>query len=153
DDGYTLFFFGSQLWVLPLLQSVSYDAIKDFAPVTLVGNAPNLLVVHPGVPATTVKELIALAKAKPGSLNYASGGVGSSSHLAAELFKAMAGVDIAHVPYKGTGPAIVGQLGGEAQVSISPAAAVAPHLKSGKLRALAVSSARPSPQAPGIPTI
>ena len=153
-DGYTLLYTGSAHWLLPLMRdNVPYDPVKDFAPITLPVRAPNLLVVHPSVPAQSVRELIALAKAKPGALNYGSGAPGSSSHLAPELFKAMAGVDIVHIPYKGTGPAINDLLGGQLQMMFPNAAAVMPHVKAGRLRALGVSSAQPSPLAPGVPTV
>jgi tripartite-type tricarboxylate transporter receptor subunit TctC len=109
--------------------------------------------VHPALPVNSIKELIALAKAKPGALNYASGGVGTTPHLAAELFKAMAGVNIVHIPYKGAGPAISDLIGGQVQLMFPNAAAVGPHLKSGKLRALAVTSSQPTALVPGLPTV
>lgn len=153
-DGYTLLYTGSAHWLLPFMRdNVPYDPVKDFAPVTLPVRAPNLLVVHPSVAAQSVKELIALAKAKPGALNYGSGAPGSSSHLAPELFKALAGVDIVRVPYKGTGPAINDLLGGQLQMMFSNASSVTPHVKAGRLRALGVSSAQPSALAPGVPTV
>ena len=152
-DGYTLLFHGSSLWMMPLLQKVPFDPVKDLAPVTLAASTPNLVVVNPAVPAKTIKELIALAKAKPGALNYGSGATGSSSHLAAELFKYMSGVNIVRVPYKGQGPAVLGLLGGEVQMSFATSASVAGHIKSGKLRALAIATAKPSALAPGLPTV
>src|SRR4029077_4965169 len=100
-DGYTLLLDSNSLWLTPLLQKMPYDVMKDFTPVTLASISPNVLVIYPGVPANSVKELIALAKAKPGTLNYGSTGVGSSQHLATELFKYMAGINLVHVPYKG----------------------------------------------------
>jgi tripartite-type tricarboxylate transporter receptor subunit TctC len=152
-DGYTLLFHGSSLWMMPLLQKVPFDPVKDLAPITLAASTPNLVVVHPAVAAKTIKELIALAKAKPGALNYGSGATGSSSHLAAELFKHMAGVNLVRVPYKGQGPAVVGLLGGEVQLSFATGGSVAGHIKSGKLRALAIATAKPSALAPGLPTV
>ena len=152
-DGYTLLFHGSSLWMAPLLQKVPYDPVKDLAPVTLAVSTPNVVVVHPAVQAKSIKELIALAKAKPGVLNYGSGATGSSSHLAAELFKYMAGVNIVRVPYKGQGPAVIALLGGEVQMSFATSASVAGHIKSGKLRALAIATAKPSALAPGLPTV
>jgi tripartite-type tricarboxylate transporter receptor subunit TctC len=152
-DGYTLLFQGSNIWILPLLRNVGYDPVKDFAPVTLAVTSPNMLVVHPSLSAGTVKELISLARAKPGQLTYASGGVGSTLHLAAELFKAMAGVNIVHVPYKGMGPAFNEVIGGQVQVMFPIAGAAVPHVKAGKLRALAVTSSQPTSLAPGLPTI
>jgi tripartite-type tricarboxylate transporter receptor subunit TctC len=152
-DGYTVLFHGSSLWMMPLLQKVPFDPVKDLAPVTLASSTPNLVVVNPAVPAKTIKELIALARAKPGALNYGSGATGASSHLAAELFKHMAGVNIVRVPYKGQGPAVLGLLGGEVQMSFATSASVAGHIKAGKLRALAIGTARPSALAPGLPTV
>jgi tripartite-type tricarboxylate transporter receptor subunit TctC len=152
-DGYTLLFHGSSLWMMPLLQKVPFDPVKDLAPVTLASSTPNLVVVNPALPAKTIKELIALARAKPGALNYGSGATGASSHLAAELFKHMAGVNIVRVPYKGQGPAVLGLLGGEVQMSFATSASVAGHIKAGKLRALAIGTAKPSALAPGLPTV
>ena len=152
-DGYTLLFSGSSLWMMPLLQKVPFDPVKDLAPIALGSSTPNLVVVHPSLPATTVKDLIALAKAKPGALNYGSGATGASSHLGAELFKYMAGVNIVRIPYKGQGPAVLGLLGGEVQMSFATSASVAAHIKSGKLRALAIGTAKPSALAPGLPTV
>jgi len=152
-DGYTLLFSGSSLWMMPLLQKVPFDPVKDLAPIALGSSTPNLVVVHPSLPATTVKDLIALAKAKPGALNYGSGATGASSHLGAELFKYMAGVNIVRIPYKGQGPAVLGLLGGEVQISFATSASVAAHIKSGKLRALAIATAKPSALAPGLPTV
>jgi tripartite-type tricarboxylate transporter receptor subunit TctC len=153
-DGYTLLFYSTPLWVSPLMRSnVPWDAVRDFAPVTLGVNAPNLLVVHPSLPVKSVKDLIALAKARAGELNYGSGSAGSTSHLGAELFNAMAGVDIVRIPYKGVGPALLGLLGGHVQVMVPSASSVLPYMKMGKVRALAIASAQPSPLAPGLPTI
>jgi tripartite-type tricarboxylate transporter receptor subunit TctC len=154
-DGYTLFFGGSASHgITPhLYRKLPYDPVKDFAPVILVGSTPYILVVHPSVAATTVKELIALAKANPGKLNYASAGSGSTLHLTGELFKTMAGVDILHVPYKGSAPALTDLLGGRVQMTFNPAAVVSPHIKSGRLRALAVTSGKRTALAPELPTI
>ena len=152
-DGYTLLFHGSSLWMMPLLQKVSFDALKNLVPVTLAASTPNVVVVHPAVQAKTIKELIELARAKPGALNYGSGTSGSSSHLAAELFKYMARVNIVRVPYKGQGPAVLAVLGGEVHMSFATSSSVAGHIKSGKLRALAIGTAKPSALAPGLPTV
>ena len=153
-DGYTLLSWGSPLWLAPYLrEKVAYDAVKDFAPVTLMATSPNILVVHPSLAVKSVKDLIALAKVRPGDLNYSSPGSGGSPHLAAELFKSMAGVKIIHVAYKGMGSAILGVIRGEVQIMFPSAAAVTPHIKSGRLRALAVTSARPTALAPGLPTM
>ncbi len=153
-DGYTLFTYSSTLWLIPFMRTrTPYDPVRDFAPITLVGSSPMILVTHPAVPVTTVKELIALAKAKPGELNYASGPAGAIPHLAGELFKAMASVDIVHVPYKGVGIAVTDVIGGRVQLMFPNASAALPHAKSGRLRALAVSSAQSSALAPGLPTL
>ncbi len=154
QDGYTLLHYGSNIWLLPFLRkNLPYDPVRDLAPVTLTARAPNLIVVHPAQPIKSVGDLIALAKAKPGGLGYASGGTGSTPHLAAELFKTMAGVDIVRIPYRGGGPALNDLLGGQVPMMFPVAAAVMPHVKSGRLRALAVTSAQPTELAPGLPTV
>jgi len=153
-DGYTLLAIGSVLWLTPLLQdNVGYDPVKDFSPISVTGLSVNVLVVHPSVAANSVKELIALAKAKPGQLNYATGGTGSSNHLAAELFKSMAGINLVRIPYKGSGPAVNDLVSGQVQIMFPTTAAGLPHVKSGRLRALAVTSLQPSALAPGLPTV
>ena len=152
-DGYTLLVTSSSIWVGPLLQKTPYDAVKDFAPISLVMNYPSVLVVHPSVPVKTVKELVALAKARPGALNYGSPTLGSPTHLASELFKSMAGVDIVRINYKGSGPALNALMSGEVQVMFVASASVAPQIKSGRLKALAVSSLQPSPLVPGVPAV
>ncbi len=152
-DGYTLLIDAASFWIGPLLQETPYDPVKDFAPVTLTDSAPNVLVVNPSLPVKSVKELIALAKARPGELNYGSSSTGSTPHLAAELFNNMAGVKIVRVPFKGSGPAVISLLGGQVQLMFATAGSVAPHVKSGRLRALAVASPQPSALAPGLPTI
>jgi tripartite-type tricarboxylate transporter receptor subunit TctC len=125
-----------------LYRSMPYDTLRDFTPVTLVAIAPNILVLHPSVAAASVPELIALAKARPGTLNYASPGNGTPPHLAAEIFKRMAGVNLTHVPYKGAGPAVIDLLAGQMQVMFANAPVVLPHIRAGKLRALATTSAQ-----------
>ena len=152
-DGYTLLAAADSFWIGPLLQKTTYDPVKDFAPITQLVSTPDILVVHPSVPVRSVKELIALAKAKPGGLNYASGAAGSANQLAAELFKHMAGVDIVRIPYKGSGPAINSLIAGEVQIMFPNAAAVMPHVKSGRLRALAIGSAQRSALLPALPTV
>jgi len=153
-DGYTLLMAAGSHTINPALYSkLPYDAVKDFAPVTLVGAAPQLLVAGAGVPASSVRELIALAKGKPGQLRYGSGGNGSPSHLAMELFKSMAAVDIVHVPYKGGDPVLVALLSGEIHLYFGNIRAMMPQVKAGKLKALAVSGAQRSPAAPGVATI
>ncbi len=154
-DGYTIFL-GSigNLTFLPVLQSkLQYEPVRDFAPVTLLATSPFILVVNPAVPAKSVKELIALAKAQPGKLNYGSAGPGSSLHMTGELFKLDAGADITHIPYKGTAPALVDLLAGQVQMLFSTMPSVVPHVKSGKLRALGVSSAKRTAVVPDVPTI
>ena len=152
-DGHTLLYYSSSLWIIPLLQDVSWDVNRDLVPITLAAVAPNLVVVHPSLPAKTIRELIALGKARPGALNYGSGVTGSSLHLAAELFKYMAGVNITQISYKGAGPAVNDLISGQLQLMFASAGSVAPHVKSGRLRALGVTSAKPSPVAPGVPTV
>lgn len=153
-DGHTLLFYGSAVWLLPFMRdNVAWNALTDFAPVTLATTAPNILIVHPALPVNSVRELIALAQAKPGEINLAGGGIGTASHLAAELFKAMAGVNIVRVPYKGTGQSLNALIAGEVQVMFALSAAAVPHLKTGRVKALAVTSARPSALVPDLPTI
>ncbi len=152
-DGYTILFYSSSVWVLPLLQAMPYDPVKDFSPITAAASSPTVLVVHPSVAAKSVPELIALAKAKPGELNYATGASGTATHLPGELFKAMAGVNIVRVPYKGTAPALNDVIGGHVQVMFCTPEAVSSHIRSGRVRALAVTSAQPSALFPGLPTV
>ena len=153
-DGYTLLFNSGSTWILPFLQTkVPYDPVRDLAPITLVEIAPSVLVVHPSLPVKSVKELIALAKARPGELNYAAGSIGSSTHLSPELFKSMAGVDIVHIFYKSSGPALTDLIAGQVQLMFASAGGVAPHIKSGRVRALAVTTAKPSELLPGLPTV
>ena len=152
-DGYTLLLASGNLWITPLLQKTSYDPLRDFSPVTWATNSPNILVVHPSLPVRSVKELIALAKARPGELNYASSSFGASAHLAAELFKSLASVNMVHVPYKGSGDSITGLISGQVHLSFPPAGAVMTQVKAGKLRALAVTSSQPSVSVPDLPTL
>jgi len=153
-DGYTLLAYGVSLWMAPFLRDdIPYDPVRDFSPVTLVASSPGVLVVYPGVAATSARELIALAKARPGQLNYASTSAGSPAHLAAELFKYMAGVDIVRIFYKGTAQALIDVMSGQVHLTFGTASSSTPHIKSGKLRALAVTSARPTAVFPGLPTL
>ena len=152
-DGYTLLLTGSAHWLGPLFDKVNYDPVRDFAALTLVDRSPTVLVVHPSLPAKNVRDLIVIAKARPSELNVAVGGTGSSNYVAAILFGHMAGVNMTRIPYKGNAPAITALLSGEVQVMFSSAGAVAPHMQSGRLRALGVSSPQPSPLAPGVPSI
>jgi tripartite-type tricarboxylate transporter receptor subunit TctC len=152
-DGYTLTVQGGAFWIAPLLRKTPYDPIRDFSPISLIVREVNILAVNPALPVQSVRDLIAYAKSQPGKLNYSSPGVGSTTHLASELFKAMAGVNIVHVPYQGNQPAITGLLGGEVQMAIFDAGLIMPHVKAGKLRALAATSAEPSALTPGLPTM
>src|SRR5262249_3398291 len=152
-DGYTLLVASSSFVTGPLLQNLSYDPVRDFAPITKVGSAPNILVVHPSLPVKSVKELIALAKSKPGVLDYAASGAGSAPHLAGELFKSMAGINMTLIQYKGGNAPITALLVGEVHLMFATLAPVAPHLKSGRMRALAVTGLEPSVLAPGLPTV
>jgi len=153
-DGHTLLFSGTTLWVGPLLHGrPSYDAVADFAPITLATRSPNVLVVHPSLAARSVRELIALAKSKPGVMNYSTGSLGASAHLAGELFKFMAAIDVACIPYKGAGPSLNALMGAEVQYSFPAAGSGMPHVKAGRLRVLAVTSEKPTELAPGVPTV
>ena len=150
-DGYTLTMQGA-LWIVPLLSKAPYE-VSDFAPIVQTERIVNIVAVHPSVPVKSVKDLIALAKARPGELNYASVSIGGSTHLAVELFKSMAGANIVHVPYKGAAAAVPALMSGEVQLMIFDAGVLAPHVKSGKMRALAVTSAQPSALFPALPTV
>lgn len=154
-DGHTVLMGQSTSIVIApqLYQKLGYDTLRDLKPVTLVAEVPNVMVVHPSVPANTVKELIALAKAKPEFLNFGSSGNGAPSHLAGEMFKTATGVRLTHVPYKGAGPAVNAVIAGEIQVMFAPIVAVLPHVKSGRLRALGVTSGARSAAAPELPTL
>jgi len=154
-DGYALLLGNvATMTIIPNVQkNVPYDPFRDFEPVSLIASAPLLVVVHPSLPVTTVKQLIALAKAKPGQLNYASNGVGSSTHLATELFKVMTGTNMTHVPYKGLSPATADLLSGQVPIMFSSAVAMLPHVKSGRLRAIAMTGAVRSKAIPDVPTV
>ena len=153
-DGYTLLISDQALISnASLFQKLPYDTLKDLQPVALVGVATSVIVVHPSISVRDLKELIALAKSKPGVLNYASGGTGTLTHLAGELFKQVAGVDIMHVPYKGTGPGVVDLLGGQVPMMFSSIGPVAQHIKSGKVIAVAVTGESRSPALPDVPTL
>ena len=154
-DGYTLLLgHTGTLAINPALYAkVPYDPIRDFSPVSLVALSSLVLVTHPSVPAKSVKELVALAKAKPGDVLYASGGSGTGTHLSAELFKSMAGINLVHIPYKGSGPAIIALLSGETSLLFTPIPAAVAQAKAGRLRALGVTSAQRSTALPEVPTI
>ena len=154
-DGYTLLIgtVGSLTINPSLYKRMPYDPLKDLTPIAYFGSTPNVLVVHSSLPVKSVRELITLARSKPGQLNYASAGTGGSVHLAAELFKSLAKVDMVHVPYKGSGPALVDLLGGQTQLMFSTMPPALPHVKSGRLRALGMTGAKRSPLVPDLPTI
>ena len=153
-DGYTLLMPSNTHFVsAALYKKLPYDSVSDFAPVTQVTSAPNIILVHPSLPVKTVKELIALAKARPGQIDYASSGNGSTQHLTGALFTKMAGIDMMHIPYSGSGPATVDLLSGRVTVGFPGIAGMLPHIKAGKLRALAVTGAKRSPELPGLPTV
>ena len=152
-DGYTLLVAGSGYTIASAIYPIQYDPITDIAPIAQTTNSYYLLVTHPALPARTVKELIALAKAKPGQLNFGSGGVGSSVHFAMEMFAMASGVSLTHIPYKGSGPAQIDLLSGELQVMMSNAISLLPHVQSGRVRALGISSPHRSEAMPTIPTI
>jgi tripartite-type tricarboxylate transporter receptor subunit TctC len=152
-DGYTVLFYGAYVWLQPLLNKVSWDPLVDLAPVTLAISSPNILVVHPSLPVKSAKELIALARSKPGQLNYAAGGGGSTPHIAAELFKHLAKVDITRVNYKGSGPSMIGLLTGEVQLMFAALGPAVPHIQSGKMKALAMTTPRRTKLRPDLPTI
>ncbi|HEX3172075.1 MAG TPA: tripartite tricarboxylate transporter substrate binding protein [Burkholderiales bacterium] len=154
-DGYTLLVTPSAVLTINphLYSSLRYNTFRDFAAVTIASNSPYFLVVHPKIPATNIKELIAYAKANPGKMNYSSSGSGSSTHLAGVLFNQMAGVDIVHIPYKGAAPAIVDLLAGNIQMRFSSVVPVLPHVKSGRLRGIAISSVKRYGPLPDLPTI
>jgi tripartite-type tricarboxylate transporter receptor subunit TctC len=153
-DGHALLLSGSGLWLMPFLRSqVPFDPVRDFAPVTLAVTSPNVLVVHPSLPVKTVADLVKLATAQPGKLNYSAGITGSSPHLAAELFKQMAKVDIVRIAYKSTTTAMSDMIAGQVHVSFANASNVAPYVKAGRLRAIAVTTAQPTKLLPGLPTV
>ncbi|HZQ63505.1 MAG TPA: tripartite tricarboxylate transporter substrate binding protein [Casimicrobiaceae bacterium] len=154
-DGYTLLMgtVGTHAINPSLYPRMPYDHIKDFAPVILVAAVPNVMEVNPSVPAHTVQEFIAYAKANPGKVNFASSGSGTSIHLSAELFKVMTGIEMTHVPYKGSAPALTDLMGGQVQVMFDNLPPSLPHIKAGKLRAIAVTSATRAPALPDVPTI
>ncbi len=154
-DGYTILMGqASNLTInVSLMSKMPYDPVKDLAPVTLVATTPNLLVVHPSLPVRTVKDLVVLAKSKPGSINYASSGSGSAGHLAGELFKKVAHIDMVHIPYKGAAPALTDVVAGQAQIYFTSPISAQPFVRGGRLRMVAVTSLKRSPAMPDIPTV
>ena len=153
-DGYALFMISNTHFVsAALYKKLTYDPLNDYTPITQVTSAPNVLIVHPSLPARTVKELIALARSRPGQINYASSGNGSTQHLTGALFCKMAGINMTHIPYRGSGPVTADLLAGQVQVGFPGIAGMLAHIKLGKLRALGVTSAKRSPELPEVPTI
>lgn len=152
-DGYTLLLSSASYPINAALQIGTTDVIRDFSAVALLASAPFILMVHPALPVKSVRELIALAKARPGQINYASSGNGTPPHLAAEMFKVAAGINIVHVPYKGAGQAMIDLVGGQVQMAFAIVSAALPQVQAGKVRALAVSSPQPSPLVPDLPTL
>lgn len=153
-DGYTLFTISNTHFVsAALYKNLSYDSLNDFAPITQMMSAPNVLVVHPSLPAKSVKDLIALARARPRQIDYASSGNGSTQHLTGALFCRMAGIEMMHIPYRGSGPVTADLLGGQVQVAFPGIAGMLPHVKAGRLRALGVTGPKRSPEMPDVPTI
>lgn len=152
-DGYNLLIVASGFVVNPAMYATpGYDPVKDFAPITYIASAPSLLVANPSVPAKDLKELVALIKANPGKFNYATPGAGTAQHLAGELFKLNAGLDITHIPFNGAGPAIASVLGNQVQLTFASLPAAQPHVAAGRLRAYAITNATRSPAAPDVPT-
>lgn len=153
-DGYTLLSYGTAVWLAPFMRdTVGYDPARDLIPVTLLTRSPNIIVVHPSLPVRNVKDLIGLAKRRPGELNYAAGTLGATPHLAAELFKSMTGVNMVNVAYKGTGPAVNALIAGETQVMFPTSGSVRQHLNTGRLRPLAIATLKPSIQFPDLPLV
>ncbi len=153
-DGYTLLLVSGSLTIIPsLFPNVRYDPVKDFTPVTLATRQPYIAVVHPSLPAKNIRELIALARARPGQVTYASAGSGGAGHLGMELLKTMVKVNIVHIPYKGSGPALIDVLGGHVSLMFASAPSAMPHIKTGRLRALAMTGSQQSAAVPGVPTI
>ncbi len=153
-DGYTLLMNTAAVVInMSLYKKVNYDAIKDFAPVSLFSESPNVLVVHPSLPVKNVKDLVALAKTKPGAMNFSSAGSGTTQHLSGELFKLRSGTSIVHVPYKGSAPSLTALLGGEVEMTFANIPAISSHVKSGRLRPLALTGLKRAAQLPNVPTM
>jgi tripartite-type tricarboxylate transporter receptor subunit TctC len=153
-DGYTLLVVASSVTINPsLYKNLPFDPIRDLAPITQLSAYPNMLTVHPSLPVKSVQDLIAYAKSNPGQINYGSSGTGTGTHLSGELFKNMTGVQMVHIPYKGGAPAVTALLGGQVQLNFASIQSVLPHVRAGKLRAIAVTTAKRSPAAPEVPTI
>ncbi len=152
-DGYNLILYGSDLWTLQFMHSVPWDVTRDFTPITLAVTQPGVIVAHPSLPVTNVKELIALARAKPGQLDYATGAAGSSTHLSAELFRTMTGIKVVRIAYKGSGPALNALVSGQVQYMFGTPGPIVQQIKAGRLRGIAVTSKAASPLLPGLPPV
>ncbi len=152
-DGHTLLIVSLATAVNPWLYTLPFEPVKAFAPISMIVTAPNVVAVYPGLPAQSIKELVALAKQQPGAIQYGSSGIGTFVHLGGELFKMAAGIDMLHVPFKGTAPAMVDLMGGNTKVTFGSTASTMPHLRSGKVRALAVGGRQRSPALPDVPTV
>jgi tripartite-type tricarboxylate transporter receptor subunit TctC len=152
-DGHAILLVSGSLTILPGLLKVQYDPVKDFAPITLATRQPYVVAVHPSLPVRDIRELVALARTRPGQITYASAGSGGAGHLGMEMLKTMAKVDIVHVPYRGSGPALIDLLGGHVSLMFASAPSSTPHVRSGRLKAIAVTSGQPSPVVPGVPPI
>ncbi len=152
-DGYTLVMVSNAHTITPFQRKLAYDPVKDFAPVSLIGSNPNLLLLHPSLPAKTLKELVALAKSRPNEMAFASSGAGTSPYLAMELLKSITGMKLTHVPYKGSGPAVIDLIGGHVQLMFGAVSTTVSHLQNGRLRAIAISSPQRWPALPEIPTV
>jgi tripartite-type tricarboxylate transporter receptor subunit TctC len=152
-DGYMLMVMSAGLWLFPFMANVNYDMNRDFTPITLAVKSPNVLVVHPSLPVKNVKDLIALARSRPGQINYSVGGLGGMSHLSVELFKQMAGLNMTMVNYRSGSQEIADLIGGQVQLAFNPAGSASPHVKSGRLRGVAVTTAERSTLFPELPTI
>ena len=152
-DGHTIVMVTNAHTITPFQRKLGYDPVKDFAPITLVASTPNLLLVHPSLPVRNLKELIALAKRRPGELSFGSSGTGTSPYLAMEMLKQMAGIDMVHVPYKGSGPAVLALVGGHLQLMFGSITSTLPHVQAKRLRAIAVSSSSRISPAPDVPTV
>ena len=153
-DGYTLLINTAAIAInMSLYKKVNFDAIKDFAPISLFSESPNILVVHPSLPAKTVKDLIAIAKSKPGAMNFSSAGSGTTQHLSGELFKLRSGTNIVHIPYKGSAPSLTALLGGEVEMTFANIPAISSHVKVGRLRPLASTGMKRAAQMPNVPTM
>lgn len=152
-DGFTLLFYGAYAWLQPLLSKANWNPVEDLAPITLALSSPNVLVTHPSLPVKSTRELIALAKAQPGALNYSAGGGGSTPHMAAELFNYMAKTNIVRINYKGSGPSMLGLFVGEVQLMFAALGPIMPHVRNNKVRALAITTLKRSPLAPELPPV